>query len=735
MENQTLRLACRLHRRVTAGVFFLAALSARSAESAPGAAILQELRSFGTTGTMLHVAAHPDDENTQLITYFAKARGCRTAYLSLTRGDGGQNEIGPEFDERLGVARTQELLAARRIDGGRQFFTRAIDFGYSKSAEETLRFWDRKEVLGDVVRVIRMFRPDIVVTRFSPAGRGTHGHHTALGILGLEARKLAGDPAAYPEQLQQGLKPWQPKRVMLNSGGFGRGGGGEAAPGGIRVDIGGADPATDEGLGTIAGKSRGRHITQGFGSFGGRGGGAGPNEQTFTVMGGAAVTKDLFDGVDTTWGRYGGAGAEIGRFTDAAIAQFNGGDPAASVPALLAIRAKLAALPTEALIVDRRTQLDRIIQACLGLQVEARASQTEVAPQETIDWTLTVSKTASTSVKWVATRLRSKEVAGNPIDLKPASPVQVRAQEVVPADAALTQPYWLREEGAAGIFRVDDPKLIGTAENAPAFPVEFIFDVAGEKLVLPVEGVALEQTPKGAKLRRVEVVSPVALGFPAHVALFAPGATNTFEVEVTAVRFGAEGRLGADVPPGWRISPLAQAFRLAQAGDKARFRFELKAPAQAGVGRLAVYAEVKGKRYSNQRAEIRYEHIPTHILQPPARARRVVADVAKRGGQVGYLAGAGDATAHTGTMQPGRDPWPTSFSNIWAGGGIRTGGVIGATDKRGEEVAERACGPGDFLATLYQHLGIDWEHTTINDLTGRPTAIVNEGQPISELFS
>ena len=301
-------------------VLAAASLSAASAPSpaVPDAAeILQQLRGFATTGTLLHVAAHPDDENTQLITYFARARGYRTAYLSLTRGDGGQNEIGREFDEKLGLARTHELLAARRIDGGRQFFTRAIDFGYSKTVDETLRFWDRREVLGDVVRVIRTFRPDVIVTRFSPTGGGTHGHHTASGLLGLEAARLAGDPAAYPEQLREGLTAWQPKRVMLNAGGPGRGGGSPA--GALKLDIGGRDPATGEGLGAVAGRSRGQHITQGFGGFGSRGAGDGPNEQSFMLLHGEPAKQDLFDGVDVTWSRFGAKGALVARLVEVKI--------------------------------------------------------------------------------------------------------------------------------------------------------------------------------------------------------------------------------------------------------------------------------------------------------------------------------------------------------------------------------------------------------------------------------
>jgi LmbE family N-acetylglucosaminyl deacetylase len=199
----------------------------RPDEPVPASALLEDLRSFREMGSVLHIAAHPDDENTQLITYLARGRHCRAAYLSLTRGDGGQNMIGPEFFEELGVIRTQELLAARRLDGGRQFFTRAIDFGFSKSPAETLRIWDREQVLADIVRIIRTFRPDVLVTRFSPQGGG-HGHHTASAILAVEAFKRAGDPQAFPEQLKE-LTVWQPKRILQNGGGFGRGGGGGGA--------------------------------------------------------------------------------------------------------------------------------------------------------------------------------------------------------------------------------------------------------------------------------------------------------------------------------------------------------------------------------------------------------------------------------------------------------------------------------------------------------------------------
>src|SRR5436853_4382581 len=210
---RTLIMKYPLFEIITAAVFALSlALAGRAQTNSP---VLQDLRSFSQMGSVLYVAAHPDDENTLLIAYLARGRNYRTAYLSLTRGDGGQNVLGPEFGEKLGVARTQELLAARRLDGGRQFFSRAIDFGFSKDYRETLNLWDKPAVVSDIVRVIRTFRPDVVVTRFSPQPGGTHGHHTASAVLAVEAFTLAGDPQAFPEQLGE-LTPWQPKRILHN---------------------------------------------------------------------------------------------------------------------------------------------------------------------------------------------------------------------------------------------------------------------------------------------------------------------------------------------------------------------------------------------------------------------------------------------------------------------------------------------------------------------------------------
>ncbi len=619
-------------------------LGARAAEPSVRTSLLQDLKTFNTLGTVLYIAAHPDDENTQLITYLARGRGYRTAYLSLTRGDGGQNEIGPEFDEKLGVARTQELLAARRLDGGRQFFTRAIDFGYSKSPEETLRFWDREQVLGDVVRVIRTFRPDVIVTRFPiPPGSGGHGHHTASGILGVEALALAGDPRAYPEQLTQELTPWQPKRVLWNGGGGGRGAG-ALNNATIRVDIGGADPVTGEGFGAIASRSRGLHITQGFGGFGGRGGGSGPNVQTFMHMGGEPATNDLMDGIDTTWARVPG-GTEIGSLTEKLIGDFKPENPAASLPALLEIRASLARLPSDPLVNDKRLELDRILQACLGLGVSTRSPQPEVQPGQSFKFVASVSVSNVVPVTWRETRIRSTaEIFAVGSTLRTGHEERKEITCNVPKDMLITHPYWLRSEGQSGLSRVDDPKLIGTPENEPAFPIEHVFEVGGQTLVVTDEPLFFADTAE-AKRRRVDVVPPASIRFLADVSLFRPEAAKSVAIEVTASLGGVSGRLEFSAPESWKVSPASRPFQLAAAGAKTVLTFEVSAPPTTSSVKASARVQVGGRRYSHQRVEINYSHLPFMLLQPAAQARLVSLDLATRGRAVGYVPGAGDATA------------------------------------------------------------------------------------------
>ena len=621
-----------------------------AAEPMKAPEILRELRGFSQMGSVLYIAAHPDDENTQLITYLARGRNYRTAYLSLTRGDGGQNVLGPEFDEELGVIRTQELLAARRLDGGRQFFTRAIDFGFSKDYRETLKIWDRQEVLSDMVRVIRSFQPDVVITRFSPQPGNNHGHHTASAVLAIEAFKLAGDTNAFPEQLRD-LPAWQPKRLLQNGGGRGGDAGNEQI---LHLESGGTDPVTGESFGEIAGRSRSMHKTQGFGNF--TGGGRGGRQETFQLLAGDPAANDILDGVDTNWSRVPG-GKEIGALAERLIAIFDTNNPAASVRALLELRAHLRALagasansqsaPGSVLVEEKSRQLDRILQACLGLYVETIVPQAEVVPGETLKMHQTASIRADVPVRWVAARfsLAGQELKKT-LELTPAQPVAREVSQALPASTPLSQPYWLREERSTGMFRVDDPTLIGKPENPPAFPVEQVFEVAGQTLVIPDELVQVTTGgPDGTTRRRLEVIAPVSLRFVSEVGLFAPGQTRPLEVEVTAVRAGVAGTLQLEVPAGWMAIPQSKEFRLSAVGAKAGLVFSVTAPKDSVRAPIRAKARVNGAEFASQRIEIHYPHIPPILLQPPARMKAVSLRLAILGHVVGYVPGAGDRTA------------------------------------------------------------------------------------------
>ena len=615
----------------------------RAAEPLPATAILQQLQSFREMGSVLYIAAHPDDENTLLIAYLARGRNYRTAYLSLTRGDGGQNVLGPEFGEELGVARTQELLAARRLDGGHQFFSRAVDFGFSKDYRKTLNIWDKQQVLSDVVRVIREFRPDVLITRFSPVPGGTHGHHTASTVLALEAFKLAGDTNAFPDQLRD-LAPWQPKRILWNEGGFQRGGTGTNV---IRMDVSGNDPVSGASFADVAARSRAMHKTQGFDNFRGFGGGGGPRTESFQTLDGEPATNDILDGVDTTWSRVPG-GADIGKLADEVIAKFNPENPSASVPALLELRSQLTALlTTDPLVVEKRAQLDRILQACLGLEVETVIPQAEVVPGETLKMHHTAIVHSGVPIRWLG--VRYQDIASgitNAMELHSNQLASRDSEQTLPASTPLTQPYWLREEGTPGMFRVDDPTLIGRPENPPVFPVEQVFEVGDQMLVVPDEPVQV--TTNSAKMeirRRLDAIPPVSLGFDSQVELFAPGNSRPVEVEITAYRADVAGTVQLEAPAGWKVKPAKQSFHLAKVGDHRRYKFTVTAPPEFTTVKIIASAEVGGTCYQNERKEINYPHIPLQLLQPPASLKAVSLNLVIRGHKIGYLPGAGDSVA------------------------------------------------------------------------------------------
>lgn len=606
--------------------------------------ILHELKAFAQTGRVLYVAAHPDDENTRLIAYLARGRGYKTGYLSLTRGDGGQNLIGPELRDALGVIRTQELLAARRIDGGVQFFTRANDFGFSKTPEETLSVWGRDEILKDMIRVIRTFQPDVIITRFPPEAGGTHGHHTASAQLAIEAHRLAADPSAYADELGQ-LAPWQARRVVWNAWTWR---GGVSTEGLLPLNAGAYDTLLGESYGEIAARSRTMHKSQGFGTVGSRG----PAREHFRHLAGEAATDDIMDGIDTSWARFPG-GEAVGRQMADVIATFSPMDPSASVPALAAIHRSLEQLTPSPILAEKRRQLDRIIAACLGLHVRTTVAQAEVVPGEQIELRHTAIVRAPVAVKW--------RVGGREIDLSLNEVSQHGTTETLPEDTPLTHPYWLRGDSSPGLFAVADPALIGRPENPPVLSIEQVFVIAGVTLRLATEPVQVIDDPvRGEVLIPLRVIAPLAVAFPEDLELMQPGATRRIAVDLIAHRPGLSGTLTLEAPEGWRLKPSSQPFALQSAGERTRLNFEIAAPDRPSTGIVHAAAQIEGRTYRQRRVDIRYEHIPPQLLQPDATLKAVSLDVATSARRIGYIPGAGDlipdALRHLGCSVTTIDP-------------------------------------------------------------------------------
>ncbi|HEX5855400.1 MAG TPA: PIG-L family deacetylase, partial [Thermoanaerobaculia bacterium] len=414
-------------------------LAAAPAETPNGAEIRLALAKLSVVGGVLYIAAHPDDENTAFLAWASREKLVDAGYLSMTRGDGGQNLIGTESGELMGVLRTQELLAARRLDGAKQFFSRAIDFGYSKGPEETLRIWGKEQVLADTVRVIRTFRPDVIVTRFPATGEGGHGHHTASAILAEEAFKAAGDPSRFPDQLEV-LTPWQPKRLLWNVFRFGGDTPRKDVPGQISADLGAYNALLGRSYTEIAALSRNMHKSQGFGSAERRG----TFLNDFKNIAGAPAEKDLFEGIDLSWNRI-KEGEKIGLLLKGAEDSFDPRDPSAVVPTLVkAYALTLSSSPskqTDPLLLRKRRDIADAIRACLGLWVEAVAAEPSAAPGASVKVATMILNRSSRPATLESVSVTWAGAPGEGGALAPNEPLRREISLTLPGDIDTTQPY------------------------------------------------------------------------------------------------------------------------------------------------------------------------------------------------------------------------------------------------------------------------------------------------------
>jgi LmbE family N-acetylglucosaminyl deacetylase len=622
--------------------------AANSAEAPPlltpdqmnGGEIQLALQKLNVLGRVLYIAAHPDDENTNLMAFWANGSLYETAYLSITRGDGGQNLIGPELRERLGVIRTEELLAARRLDHSKQFFSRAIDFGFSKTAEESMRIWDHDKILSDVVWVIRKFRPDVIVTRFSPGDQLTHGHHTASAILAQEAFSAAGAPNRFPDQLAF-VKPWSATRLVWNTSPFFFSNRNlPFDPTGLTVlEAGGYNPLLGKAYTEIAAASLSMHKSQGVGSPPRRG----VRKEYFKPLEGQPMTSSLFEGIDTSWSRVANS-ESIGAGIRQIISQFQPADPGASVPALLKLRQAMSGLKDDSWIPEKKAELDEIIAACLGLHVEASTTNETVNPGQTAKIKLEAINRCNIPITLQEVRF---PLSGNSMKIDAALPTnELVAKDLsckIPENVPYSQPYWLRKPGTLGAFAVDDQTLIGLPENPPELPVEIILQVSGHELRYTLDTKYRMVDPVAGELRRPLVIAPPAFAKVAdNVLVFPTSDPRPVSVNVIAASDAVKGELKLAVPDGWKVSPASLPIDLKGANAETSATFNIKPPDHNSEGTLRAIVSIDGRDYSFERVRISYPHIGVQTLMPPAEAKLVRADIRKRGDRIGYVPGAGD---------------------------------------------------------------------------------------------
>lgn len=628
---------------VCALLWSLAGFSADIPRQPSSSGILHKIEKLNVLGSVLYFAAHPDDENTGLIAYMAGEKKYETFYLSLTRGDGGQNLIGPEMRELLGIIRTQELLQARRTDGGKQYFSRANDFGYSKNPEETMKIWDREAVLADAVWIIRKTRPDVIITRFPPDARAGHGHHTASALLAREAFDAAGDPARFPEQLKY-VQVWKPERLMWNISMWSVRNREEyvrKAGGYIKTDIGKYNPLLGASYGEIAARSRSMHKSQGFGATGTRG----VDIEYFEHVAGRKAESDLFDGINTTWSRVKGAGAIPGLI--AAIKKdFDAARPWAGVPGLLKLRKVVAALDDGYWKAIKLDEIDTIIKDALGLFSEVVAGEDRYTPGQPLEMQLEVinrSPFPVTLVSWSGPFGAGDTPAGKALEEN--EPVKLALTSAVPEALPFSQPYWLsRDIGYAGMFEVQDPLQIGLPENLPPAVVHLKFAIEGTALTYAVPVVFKKNDPVRGEVYEPLVISPpVYTALDKEVYMFSRPGSRAVAVTVTAAKDQCRGKVRLQVPPGWKSSPETAGFDIPGKGGNAVVTFEVTPGAAAGTGEMIAIAETGGAEYDRGLGVIGYDHIPRQVYFPRSAGRLVRLDLEVKGRHIGYIHGAGDA--------------------------------------------------------------------------------------------
>lgn len=638
-----------MKKKIVALVTILWAFSAVQAQAPvkPSTSeIYESIQKLNFLGSVLYVAAHPDDENTRLISYMSNQVKARTAYLSLTRGDGGQNLIGPELRELLGVIRTQELLAARRVDGGEQRFSRANDFGYSKHPEETLEIWDKEAVLGDVVWAIRQFQPDIVINRFNHRTPGTtHGHHTSSAMLSMEAFDLVNDATAFPEQLEH-VNTWKPKRLFFNTGWWFYGSQENFRKADksnmLSVDIGVYYPLKGMSNNEVAALASSQHLCQGFGRLSQRGS---QSEYLEFLKGEFPDDKEnLFAGIDTSWNRLKG-GRKIGELLNQVEANFNFRNPEVHLNDLMLALDLINNLENEHWKIIKRKEITKIIEACAGLYLEATSNTPSAAPNQDIEISIESINRSSAQIELVSftNSLNTNQTKIN-LTLDENKKEVLKSSAKISSQIGYTAPYWLNKKGSLGMYRVDNPLLIGNPETERAASIQFNLLINDKPLTIDKAVVYRYSKPdKGELYRPFEVLPEATAKIEEKVIIFDNDQEKSIVVHVKAGKNNLKGSVKLAYPDGWNVYPEHQSVDIKNQGDTQAITFKIIPPKSQSEGLISPIVTVGENYYTRSLTEINYEHIPYQSVLLPSESKIVRLDIAKKGENIGYIVGAGDA--------------------------------------------------------------------------------------------
>lgn len=626
-------------------LFITTPIFAQQPQKPNAAEIYNQIQKLNFLGSVLYIAAHPDDENTRLISYMANEKKARTGYLSLTRGDGGQNLIGPELRELLGAIRTQELLEARKIDGGEQFFSRANDFGYSKNPDETLQIWNKDEVLSDMIYIIRKFQPDVIINRFDARSPGTtHGHHTASAMLSVEAFDKTNDAKIYPNQLNL-VQPWQPKRLFFNTSWWFYG---------SKEKFDKADKSKMCSLQTgvyystlgksnqeIAALSRSRHQSQGFGSTGARG-----EDSEYLELLKGDTPKDntnIFEGIDTSWNRVKG-GKTIGELLAKVEKNYDFKNPSASIPDLVKAYAMIQALDENHWKPIKSEDITKVIAACSGLYLEAVANNQEATPGNSVKLKIEAINRSSIPMQLNAiTTFPSSMTTLQVMNLKNNLPQNLEIELALPQDTDFTQPYWLKEKGTVGMYRVDDQKNIGIPDIIRTIKVTFNIGING--VTIPFERNVIykyNDDVKGEVYRPFDVIPDVTTSILEKVTLFDGQQTKTVGVKVKAGKDNIKGELQLELPQNWKANPKSLPFTLTKKGEEQTVYFEVQSPKNADEITAKSVAIIDGKHFDREQTIISYDHISRQQILKPSEARFIKLDIKTGKEKIAYIMGAGD---------------------------------------------------------------------------------------------